>query len=293
MSPGPGKGKRGLAEAPKPAKLAAMADPGQRPLIGVPADVKPIDGAPFHAVGDKYLRAISEVSEAVPLVVPAFGDWFDRTDLLDSLDGMLFTGSPSNVHPSLYDQPPSEKAEPYDRERDATTLPLIRDALAQGVPLLAICRGFQELNVALGGSLHPRVHEIAGREDHRRPQHEDRDVQYGPRHEIRIRSGGPFEALAGVKRVMVNSLHWQGLDRVSDRLEIEALAPDGTVEAVSVKGATGFALGVQWHPEYKAWESPFSTAIFQAFGEAARDRAAQRHAARGLQPPERENRRSA
>lgn len=293
MSPGLEKGKRGLAAAPEPASLAAMTVPGPRPLIGVPADVKPIEHAPFHAVGDKYLRAISEVSDAIPLVVPAFGDWFDRTELLGSLDGMLFTGSPSNVHPSLYDQPPSEKAEPYDRERDATTLPLIRDSLAQGVPILAICRGFQELNVALGGSLHPRVHEIAGRDDHRRPRHEDRDVQYGPRHEIRIRPGGPFEALAGAERMMVNSLHWQGLDRVSDRLEVEAVAPDGTIEAVSVRDAIGFALGVQWHPEYKAWESPFSTGIFQAFGAAARDRAAQRQAARVPQAPERESRRSA
>jgi len=253
-----------------------MSTASERPLVGLPADVKPIEGAPFHAVGDKYLRAVAEVADAVPLIIPAFGAWYDLDALIAGLDGLLLTGSPSNVHPRHYDLPATPEAEPYDEERDATTLPLIQQALAQGLPLLAICRGFQELNVALGGSLHARVHELDGRQDHRRPQHDDRDVQYGPRHGIAIRAGGPFEALAGGIEATVNSLHWQALDRVAERLQVEAVAPDGTVEAVSVRDARAFALGVQWHPEYKAWDNRFSTNIFKAFGDAARARAAAR-----------------
>ncbi len=278
------RGQLAVAVASLPVNLAVMDQQRHKPIIGVPADIKPIDGAPFHAVGDKYLRAIIDAADAVPLVIPAFGDWYDLRSLLNGLDGVLFTGSPSNVHPGCYDTAPTPEAEPYDEARDATTLPMIREALTHEVPFLAICRGMQELNVALGGTLHPRVHEIVGREDHRRPQHEDRDVQYGPRHSIQVRRGGPFEALAGSREIEVNSLHWQAVDRISERLEVEALAPDGTIEAVSVKDAPTFALGVQWHPEYKVLETPFSVNIFKAFGTAARCRAESRGARRETDP---------
>ena len=250
------------------------------PMIGVPADIRTIENAPFHAVGDKYVRAVVLATEGVPFIIPAFGDLHDVPAMVRRLDGMLFTGSPSNVHPSLYDTPATPEAEPFDRERDATTLPLIREALDQGVPLLAICRGFQELNVALGGTLHARVHELPGREDHRAPKVDDPDVKYGPRHPVALTPGGAFERLAGAREITVNSLHWQALDRVADRLTVEAIAPDGTIEAVSVKNARNFALGVQWHPEYKVLQDDFSVKLFAAFGAAAQERATLR--ARGL-----------
>lgn len=257
-----------------------MTDSQPLPVIGVPADVKTIDGMPFHAVGDKYLRAITEATHGIPLVIPAFGDLYDLPDLLGRLDGVLFTGSPSNVHPTHYGVAPTPEAEPYDHERDATTLPMIRETIARGIPMLAICRGMQELNVALGGTLHARVHELPGREDHRRPKHPELDVQYGPKHPISLIPGGAFHALAGATELTVNSLHWQGVDSLAEGLVLEAEAPDGTVEAVSVREATNFALGVQWHPEYKVLENDFSVKLFTAFGDAARARAQARREGR-------------
>ena len=260
-----------------------MSETRPLPLIGVPADLREIGGQPFHAVGDKYLRAVMVACDAIPLAIPAFGDLYDLPDLLARLDGVLLTGSPSNVHPSYYDTAATPEHEPHDEARDATTLPLIHETLDQGVPMLAICRGMQELNVALGGTLHARVHELPARMDHRRPQHDDLDVQYGPRHEISLVEGGAFHALAGSTELTVNSLHWQALDQVASRLAVEATAADGTIEAVSVRGARGFALGVQWHPEYKVLDNDFSKRLFAAFGEAARQRARARGATRPVE----------
>ena len=214
------------------------------PLIGVPADVKAIEDKPFHAVGDKYLRAVIEATGGLPLVIPAFGALYDIPALVERLDGVLLTGSPSNVHPTRYGQAPSPDAEPYDPERDETTLPLIHETLSQAVPMLAICRGMQELNVALGGSLHTRVHELPDRMDHRRPQHDDPDVQYGPRHTIELSADGELRRLAEAEEATINSLHWQAVDRLAPRLAVEGLAPDGTIEAVRVTDAKNFALGV-------------------------------------------------
>ncbi len=249
------------------------------PLIGVPADVKEITHQPYHAVGDKYLRAVALAAHGLPVVIPAFGELYDLPALVERLDGVVLTGSPSNVHPTHYGMVPTPEAEPHDEARDSTTLPLIHEVLNQGVPMLAICRGMQELNVALGGSLHARVHELPDRLDHRRPDHRDLDVQYGPRHTITLRPGGAFHRLAGVTELTVNSLHWQALDRVAPGLEVEAEAEDGTIEAVSVKGAKDFALGVPGPPAYRVLEDPFSTKLFAAFGAAARRRAEGRPAA--------------
>ena len=256
-----------------------MTQSSSLPLVGVPACVRDVDGQPFHTVGDKYVRALAICSGVAPLMIPSLGeDLVELRRLVQRLDGLMMTGSPSNVHPSHYGQVETPAAEPFDPARDATGLALIRLALEEGVPLLAICRGFQELNVALGGTLHHRVHELTGRMDHRRPQHPELDVQYGPRHPVTLRDGGPLAGLAAAAGVqgplMVNSLHWQALDRIAEGLVIEAQADDGTPEAVSVKGSQSFALAVQWHPEYKAWENPFSRQLFEAFGAAARARAA-------------------
>lgn len=250
-----------------------MTDFHGKPLIGVPADTREVEGKPFHAVGDKYVRAVALASDGLPFMLPAFGALYELTGLVQRLDGLMLTGSLSNVHPDRYGAAPGEVYEPYDRERDDTTLPLIQEALAQEVPLLAICRGFQELNVALGGSLHPAVHELPDRLDHRAPEHEDPDVKYGPVHEVSLTAGGLFARLAGTERLMVNSLHRQAIDRIAGSLTVEGVAPDGTIEAVSVRDAGAFALAVQWHPEYKVLENDFSRRLFGAFGEAARSRA--------------------
>lgn len=241
------------------------------PLIGLPACVKQIGDQSYHTIGDKYVRAVAEAAQGVPLVFPALAEASDPAAILDGLDGLVLTGSPSNVHPERYGQRPSEEAEPYDLARDATTLPMIHAAIERGIPLLAICRGFQELNVALGGTLHARVHEQPGRMDHRRPKHDDLDVQYGPRHKVTFVEGGSFAAIAGSREIQVNSLHWQAIDQTAPGLVVEGLADDGTVEAVRVQNTSSFALGVQWHPEYKALGNDFSTRLFQAFGAAARN----------------------
>lgn len=251
-----------------------------KPLIGVPACVKQIENAPFHSVGDKYLRAVVDATHAIPMVIPAFGEVFDLPDLIERLDGLMLTGSPSNVHPTHYDTEPSPEAEPHDTERDAITLPLIRHALEAGLPLFAICRGIQELNVALGGTLHARVHELPDCMDHRRPKHPDPDVQYGPKHEIALTPGGELARLLERETLMVNSLHNQALDRLAGGLTVEAVAPDGIVEAVRVLGARNFAIGVQWHPEYKVLENSDSLRLFEAFGAACRARAQTRAQAR-------------
>ena len=243
------------------------------PLIGIPTCTREVEGKPFHVVGDKYVQAVVLASEGIPFVLPALGSHYDLPDLVHRLDGLFLTGSLSNVHPDRYGVAEVVDHEPFDIERDDTTLPLIHEALAQAVPLFAVCRGFQELNVALGGSLHHSVHDLPGRIDHRVPEHDDPDVRYGPAHEVSATPGGLLEQLTGLGRLEVNSLHRQALDRVADRLAVEAVADDGTVEAVRVTDAEAFAFGVQWHPEYKVMSNEISRRLFAAFGDAARERA--------------------
>lgn len=250
-----------------------MTDRFRQPVIGVPCCNRAIGAHPFHIAGGKYVEAASVGADGLPWLIPALGDGLDAEALLDRLDGLLLTGSPSNVHPGRYhDAPDSVDCAPYDEARDATTLPLITGALARGLPLLAICRGFQELNVALGGSLHPRVCEVSGMMDHREPKDAPVDVQYAPRHPVRLVAGGRLAGLAGgAAELMVNSLHGQGVDRLAAGLTVEATAPDGLIEAAAADGHP-FAIGVQWHPEWRFKDSPFATALFAAFGAAARDR---------------------
>ena len=243
------------------------------PLVGLPADTAGIDGLMFHKAGDKYVRAVAEVARCAAVVIPSLGE--QQLDaLLDHLSGVVLTGGLSNVHPPRYGAEPNPEHEPFDHDRDATTLALIGKVLGRGMPLLCICRGFQELNVALGGTLQGEVQKGEGRLDHRAPKAEALDARYGPVHDIDVTPGGRLEAILGSRRIRINSLHRQAVARLADRLAVEALAPDGVIEAASVKGAAGFALGVQWHPEYKAAESPDSVKLFEAFGDAARAYAA-------------------
>ena len=244
------------------------------PVIGIPACLVARDGFGFHQVGAKYVDSVIDGAGGLPLLLPAVGGRVDPDDLLDMLDGLLLSGSPSNVEPHHYGGPSAPPASASDPARDATTLPLIRRAIARAVPLLAICRGIQELNVALGGSLHQEVHGLAGRLDHRSDKTVSPQARYGPAHEVALARGGRLqELLDGAERIQVNSLHGQAIDRLADRLAIEAQAPDGTIEAVRVEGAPGFALGVQWHPEWRVLEHPISRRLFAAFGAACRARA--------------------
>ena len=250
------------------------------PLIGIPVCVREQEGHPFHSVGEKYITGVALGAGGLPMLIPALGDAFDHRDLVRRLDGLLITGSPSNVAVDLYGGPPDRADSPQDPKRDATTLPLIRAAVEDGLPLFCICRGIQELNVAFGGTLHTRVHEQPDTFDHRAPAG-DVDFRYGPRHPVDLAPDGEIARLVGSRQIEVNSLHWQAIDRLADRLVIEGRAPDGVVEAVRVRDARSFALGVQWHPEWKVLQNPVSVALFRAFGDAARRRAEQR-AARGL-----------
>jgi putative glutamine amidotransferase len=247
-----------------------------RPLIGLPADRRMIGPHPFHAVGEKYARAVLDAAAGLPLLIPSLADELKLDELVERLDGLLFTGSPSNVEPHHYEGPPSRPGTLHDPARDATTLPLIRKAVRAGVPVLGICRGFQEVNVAFGGSLYQRVHEVAGYLDHRDDETQPLEVQYGPAHEVILETGGLLHSLAGADRVQVNSLHWQGIERLGPGLAVEARATDGLVEAFRVEGAPRFALAVQWHPEWKVMDNPLSRALFAAFGAACRDRAESR-----------------
>ena len=236
------------------------------PLIGIPACLRAVNERNFHRVAEKYPNAIIEAAGCLPILIPAIGSKVDLCALLDKLDGLLLTGSPSNVHPSHYGAEPSHPEILHDPARDATTLPLIREAVRRDVPILAICRGIQELNVALGGTLHQRVHELPGRLNHR-SRKDSPDGPYGPAHSVALTPGGLLALLAGSTEIMVNSLHSQGIDRLAPGLRIEATAPDGQIEAVSLPGAR-FVLGVQWHPEHKALENPLSSALFAAFAQA-------------------------
>lgn len=244
-----------------------------KPLIGIPADRRLLGAHPFHCVGEKYIAAVAEGAHAVPVLIPSLGSGIDLDDLLGRFDGLLFTGSPSNVEPHRYGGPASDPGTLHDPQRDATTLPLIPKAVAAGLPVLAICRGFQEMNVAFGGTLWQKLHEVEGLRDHRENKEAPLDEQYGPIHEVTLRSGGLFERLANGRTLRVNSLHSQGVQRLGFGLAVEAEAPDGVIEAFRVENASAFAVGVQWHPEWKMAANEFSRALFGAFGAAAAARA--------------------
>jgi len=238
------------------------------PLIGIPACLRQVNKRIFHGVNDRYPNAVIDAAKCLPLLIPAVGSKVDVCAVLERLDGLLLTGSPSNVHPNYYGAEPSHPDILHDRERDATTLPLIREAIRRDLPILAICRGIQELNVALGGTLHQRVHELPGRLNHR-SRKDSADGPYGPAHSVTLTAGGLLNSLAGASEVMVNSLHSQGIDLPAPGLRVEAVAPDGQIEAVSLPEAR-FVVGVQWHPEHKAADNPLSRALFVAFAEACR-----------------------
>jgi putative glutamine amidotransferase len=241
-----------------------------RPLVGLPADTYEKDGFLYHSLGDKYVRALTDVADVETVMIPNVIDPDNLDGLLHHFDGVLMTGAVSNVHPPHYGEEPTQDHEPYDHHRDAITLQLIRRVIDRGIPLFCICRGFQELNVAMGGSLETELQRGNGRLDHRAPQSDDINVRYAPRHSIDIRQGGFLHQLLDKRETMVNTIHRQGIKTIGAGLNVEATAPDGIIEAVSVKGAKAFAFATQWHPEFKAAENPDSVKLFSAFGDAVR-----------------------
>jgi putative glutamine amidotransferase len=247
------------------------------PLVGLPADTHENAGFMYHSIGDKYVRAVAEAAQCTPVMIPSMIDALEIDALLDHFDGILMTGAVSNVHPPHYGEQPSPDHEPYDHARDATTLKLIERVIARAIPLFCICRGFQELNVVMGGTLETELQRSEGRLDHRSPKNDDVDIRYAPSHAINIRPGGMLEKILGKRETMVNSIHRQGIKRLASGLAVEATAPDGIIEAVSVRDAKTFAFGTQWHPEFKAMNNPDSVKIFAAFGEAVRAHARSRN----------------
>jgi putative glutamine amidotransferase len=244
-----------------------------KPIIGIPADRRLLGHHYFHCVGEKYLTAVVDGADALAMVIPSLARVDQLQQALSSIDGLLLTGSTSNVEPHHYHGPPSDSGTLHDSHRDATTLPLIPMAVRAGIPLLAVCRGFQEMNVAYGGTLWQKLHEVAGFDNHREDPQAALDEQYGPAHEVELSADGLLQRLAGGTKLRVNSLHSQGVQRLGEGLQVEARAHDGVIEAFSVSDAPAFAVAVQWHPEWKFHENPFSSALFAAFGRAARERA--------------------
>ncbi|MGV8997657.1 MAG: gamma-glutamyl-gamma-aminobutyrate hydrolase family protein [Parvibaculaceae bacterium] len=261
---------------------------GIRPVVGIPCDIKMLGPHPFHAVGEKYIAAVDGGAGTRPILLPvprltAEAGPLDIEAEIDAIlsicDGIFLTGSHSNVHPKHYEGPAPREGVQLDEQRDSLTLDLIRACVDRAVPLFCVCRGFQELNVAFGGSLHQHIYEVpsepgyAPRFDHREDKDAPLDVQYAPAHDVLLTQGGTFSKILGTDKIAVNSLHGQGVARPAARLVIEGRAIDGTVEAASIKDAKGFAMGVQWHPEWKYWENPVSQKLFKAFGDAVREAA--------------------
>jgi len=241
-----------------------------RPLVLVTADVKPLENYRWHAAPSTYLTALARQADVTPVILPSLGGDIDIDAALDDVDGVLATGSRSNVNPERYGGEASEANGPYDPERDSTTLPLLRRAIERGIPVFAICRGMQELNVAFGGTLLTEVQNLDGRADHRAPESDSQDERFGIRHPVVIAEGSRISAVVGQDPVNVNSLHRQALGQLGQGLCVEASAEDGTIEAVSIPDAPGYLIATQWHPEYWAESDEPSKSLFQAFGDAAR-----------------------
>jgi putative glutamine amidotransferase len=246
-----------------------------RPVVGVIANAHLVEGRiPVQIVGERNLRALTEVTEALPVMFAGASDITDIGALLEVVDGVLLTGARANVHPRRFRAEPHPAHEPYDEDRDALALALVEVCVDRGVPIFGICRGLQEMNVAFGGSLHPEIRDLPGRMNHRMTRletgeiHPDPSVVFGDRHDVRLVPGGAFAQILGRENIRVNSLHGQGILEPGERVVIEGVAEDGTIEAIRIADAPGFALGVQWHAEHDPQCNPVNRALFQAFGQA-------------------------
>ncbi|SFR19932.1 gamma-glutamyl-gamma-aminobutyrate hydrolase family protein [Poseidonocella sedimentorum] len=240
-----------------------------RPVVGIIGNHHILhDEYPAHAGGTMNSEAVARVADCVPMLIPADPRFLSVEELLESCHGFLLTGGRPNVHPEEYGEAATEAHGAFDRARDAITLPLIRACVERGQPFLGICRGFQEVNVAMGGSLYPEIRDLPGRMNHRMPPDGTLEEKFALRHTVTFTEGGPFHHLMGAKQVMTNTLHGQGINRPGARIVIDGTAPDGTPEAIYVDGAPGFTMSVQWHPEWDAANDPVSRPLFKAFGQA-------------------------
>ena len=243
-----------------------------RPRIGIIGNQYLENGDyPVHAGGRLNSEAVAGVAGCMPLIIPSDPDFLSVAELMESFDGFVLTGGRPNVHPEEYGEVETEAHGDFDRARDRITLPLVRECVARGQPILGICRGFQEVNVALGGSLHPEIRDLPGRDNHRMPPEGSLAEKFALRHKVTFTEGGPFHRLMGVQEVMTNTLHGQGVVRVGEGVVIDGTAPDGTPEALYIKDAPGFTMSVQWHPEWNSADDPVSRPLFEALGNAARD----------------------
>ena len=258
-----------------------------KPLVCLSASVIEVENRryPVHATATKNIDAVERFAGCVPLMLPALGDRLDVESFVERIDGLVLTGGRANVEPHHYDGPPFPDDEPIDPERDATVLAMVRACVAAEVPVFGICRGIQEMNVALGGSLHYRLHLLEGKDDHRMPRRDDVTIEevFRLRHPVRLTRGGLFERLVDTSEVMVNSLHGQGIDTLAGALEVEAITPDGVIEGVRLKNDRTFTVGVQWHAEWKPEEHPLSRRLFEEFGRTARARLRSRRDPRALE----------
>ncbi|WP_418591702.1 gamma-glutamyl-gamma-aminobutyrate hydrolase family protein [Ponticoccus sp. (in: a-proteobacteria)] len=246
-----------------------------RPIVGIIGNQHLInDQYPAHAGGAMNSEAVARVADCMPLLIPADPRFVSIPELLEACDGFLLTGGRANVHPEEYGEASTEAHGSYDRARDAIVLPLVRACVERGQPVFGICRGFQEVNVAMGGTLYPEIRDLPGRMNHRMPPDGTLEEKFALRHKVTLTEGGVFHRLWGATEVMTNTLHGQGIKQPGKRVVIEGQAPDGTPEAIHVEGAKGFTLSVQWHPEWDAANDPVSRPLFQAFGAAVRDWAA-------------------
>ncbi len=250
-----------------------------RPVVGIIGNQHLInDEYPAHAGGSMNSEAISAVSDCMPLLIPADPRFVSVDELMQRCDGFLLTGGRPNVHPEEYGEAATEAHGAFDRARDAIVLPLVRACVENGQPFLGICRGFQEVNVAMGGALHPEIRDLPGRDNHRMPPDGTLEEKFALRHKVSFSKDGVFHRLMGAQEVLTNTLHGQGIKRAGARVVIDGYAPDGTPEATFIEGAQGFTLSVQWHPEWDAANDPVSRPLFEAFGDAvrawARDRSA-------------------
>ena len=250
-----------------------------KPLVGIPCDVNRIGLNKFHAVGEKYINAVATGADVLPLLIPAFSDGEDMhvedqsliiDQILERIDGLFLSGSPSNIQPHHYGNESSMTPDSHDPQRDDLNLHLIREAINRKIPILAVCRGMQELNVALGGTLYQKVHEQDGMMNHRENPELDRAGQYSKAHEVTLLDGSYLAQITGKSTIEVNSLHGQGVRTLGNGLIAEALAPDGLIEAVKLENGNHFVLAVQWHPEWQFQDDEISTALFRAFGDAIR-----------------------
>ena len=253
----------------------------KRPIVGIIGNSHRIENRfPVQAVGERNLRAVAEVSGAIPVMFASIPEITDVGALLEVVDGVVLTGARANVHPTRFNVDPCEKHEPYDIHRDDVALAMSEACVARGIPLFGICRGFQEMSVAFGCSLHPEIRELPGRMNHRMPRlengeiHPDPTVVFADRHEVKLIPDGAFAKILGCETIRVNSLHGQGIDVPGKRIVVEGVADDGTIEAIRIADAPGFALGVQWHAEYDPQRNPVNRKLFQAFGEALRQQVA-------------------